>query len=167
MLVCLSVSNITKLQNYEQIGGTFMVGSGMVEGIGDKILVAIQTTMLTTQSEILPLLNKLWLDFDETFRIGLQWYKEQLINFRVIWITCTMLSLQIMNLGNTEVVSCLVRDLHSLSALVYILKSWSKKHMFTDYKVNTTYCFTVTKFWVKTLCVLFVNGHFIMYSLHN
>ena len=37
--------------------------------------------MLTVQSEIWPLLNKIWADFDEIFRIALQWYKEQLIKF--------------------------------------------------------------------------------------
>ena len=59
----------------------FYGGVGVVTGTSDKILVAILITMLTVQSEIWPLLNKLWTDFDEIFRISLQWYKEQLIKF--------------------------------------------------------------------------------------
>ena len=34
-------------------------------------LVVIQITMLAAQSEIWPILNKLWMDFDEIFRIAL------------------------------------------------------------------------------------------------
>ena len=37
--------------------------------------------MLTVQSEIWPLLNKLQADFDEIFRIALQCYMEQLSKF--------------------------------------------------------------------------------------
>ena len=37
--------------------------------------------MLTAQSKIRPLLNKLWSDFDDIFRIAQQWYLEQLIKF--------------------------------------------------------------------------------------
>ena len=70
--------------------------------------------MLTVQSEIRPLLNKLRMDIDEIFRIALQYYKERL---GVIWIT--MLTLQIGNPGNMGVLSCLGQGgLHSLSALV-------------------------------------------------
>ena len=57
------------------------------------------------------------MDFDEIFRIALRLYKGQLINMGVIWIT--MLTLQIWNLGNMEVMSCLGQgSLHTLSALV-------------------------------------------------
>ena len=38
--------------------------------------------MLTSESEIWPfLLTKLGVDFDEIFKIALQWYKEQFIEF--------------------------------------------------------------------------------------
>ena len=33
--------------------------------------------MLTAQSEIWPLLNELWMDFNDIFRIALQKYKEK------------------------------------------------------------------------------------------
>ena len=42
----------------------------------NKWLVAIKITMPNAQSEIQPLLNKLWTHFDENFRIAVQWYKE-------------------------------------------------------------------------------------------
>ena len=42
-------------------------------------LVAIRITMLNVLSEIWPLVNKLWADFDKIVRIAVQWYKEQLI----------------------------------------------------------------------------------------
>ena len=69
---------------------------------------------------------KLWADFDEIFRIALQWYKEQFYKvFGVIQIT--MLTLSIVNLGNMGVMSCLFGDLHSLcsfSSLYYHLSSY-------------------------------------------
>ena len=58
-----------------------MERSGVVKGTHDQILVVIQITMLTVQSESWPLPNKLSADFDEMFRIALQQYKEQLIKF--------------------------------------------------------------------------------------
>ena len=42
--------------------------------------MAIQITVLTVKLEIQSLLNKLWADLDEIFRIVLQGYIEQLIN---------------------------------------------------------------------------------------
>ena len=39
--------------------------------------------MLTAQSDILPLHNKLWADFDEIFRIDLQWYKRGVTPCRI------------------------------------------------------------------------------------
>lgn len=47
--------------------------------MGEYILVLNQIPMLIVQAEIQPLLKKLWVDFDEMFRIGLQWYDELLI----------------------------------------------------------------------------------------
>ena len=38
----------------------------------DKILIAIQITVLTFQLEIQPLLNKLWAGYKEIFRVALQ-----------------------------------------------------------------------------------------------
>ena len=55
--------------------------SGVVKGTNDSILVAIQISMVNVQSEIWPLLYKLRADFDEIFKIALQWYMEQFIRF--------------------------------------------------------------------------------------
>ena len=61
--------------------------------------------MLTAQSEIRPLLNKLWVDFDEIFGIALQSYNGQLIKF---WgWSGSPYWLQIVNLSNMGIISCL------------------------------------------------------------
>ena len=43
--------------------------------------MVIQIIILTAPSEIKPLLNKIWADFDKIFKITLQLYREQLIKF--------------------------------------------------------------------------------------
>ena len=75
--------------------------------------MAIWITILTGQSEIWPFFNELWADFDENFRIALQWYKKERIKF--CGDVNTMLTLQIANLGITI---CFVGDVQSLSVLV-------------------------------------------------
>ena len=47
-----------------------MEGPWVVKGMSVYILVMIRITMLTAQSEIRPLINKLGVDFDENFRIA-------------------------------------------------------------------------------------------------
>ena len=44
----------------------------MVKETSDKILAVIQITVLTVQSEMQQLLNKLRVDFDENFKMALQ-----------------------------------------------------------------------------------------------
>ena len=60
--VCLSFCNIAD----------FMEGSGVVTETSDKSLVAIQIIMLSAQSEVQPLLNKLGADCVENFQTALQ-----------------------------------------------------------------------------------------------
>ena len=103
--VFLFVSNITQ-KFVNGLRWNFMESSGVVKGTSNWILVVTRITMLTAQSEIWPLPNNIWVDFDEIFRISLHWYKEQIDqNFGVTWIT--MLTLQIGNAGNMGVMSCL------------------------------------------------------------
>ena len=63
---CLSVSNIT--QNVMNILRNFMEESSVITETSDEILVVIQITKLTAQSEVWVLLNKLWVDFDGFFQ---------------------------------------------------------------------------------------------------
>ena len=107
--ICLSVSNFAKKTlwtDYDEIYG----GGRVVKGVSTSksILVAIRITMLTDQSEIRPSLNKSWADFDETFRIALQ-YKEQLMNF----LGCSG-SPCWLSISKIQTMNCIVRELHSL-----------------------------------------------------
>ena len=87
--VCLFATLFKKFFNGLQ--WNFMKWSGVVKGTSYYILVVIEITMLTAQSEIHPLLHTLWADFDEIFRIALQWYKVQLIII-LFMIKITMLT---------------------------------------------------------------------------
>ena len=80
-----SIGNLSITKSYEWIAMKFC--GGIQGGKRNKWssfgaeLAVIQITMLTVQSEIQSLLNKLWGDFDEIFRIALQWHKGNWLNF--------------------------------------------------------------------------------------
>ena len=112
LFVCLSVSNITK-----------KVINGLRWRKQVIKFVVIWITMLTTRLKIWPLLNKLGANYDEIFRITLQWYKEHLIKFLGwIWIAMLTQNFESRQCG-VLIVNCLVRDLCSLSVFVIIKKS--------------------------------------------
>ena len=76
----------------------------MGKGTSDLILVVSWITMRTVQSEIEPLLNKIWADFNESFSIALQWHrvKETIdYTYELIWIT--MLTLHVKIPGNAGI----------------------------------------------------------------
>ena len=114
--VCLSVCLLaTLLKNLWTDCDEILEGFGVVKETCNYILVAIWITRLTVQSEIRPLLSKLWADFDEIFWIALQWYEEQLMKF----LGC---SESPRNLGNMGLMTCLDQGVkHCLSALVLTL----------------------------------------------
>ena len=55
--------------------------------------------MLTVQLEIQSLLNKLWAEFDEIFRIAQQWYQEQLIEFLTLKVLVAAIDAQWEGMG--------------------------------------------------------------------
>ena len=59
----------------------FMEWSEVVKGTHDQILIAIQMTMLTVQSEVQPLLSKFWGNCADISRIALQLYKVKMSMF--------------------------------------------------------------------------------------
>ena len=77
LFVCLSVSSIA--QSYEWIVMKFY--GGVWDGKRNKWLHFGSDSDHHVASPTQPLLNKLWADFDEIFRIAVQWYNEQLIKF--------------------------------------------------------------------------------------
>ena len=81
--------------------------------------VAIQITMLTAQSKSLPLLNKLWADFDELFGIALQGHTEQFFKF---WGGDLNHHTDSPNRKSWQhrVMSCFAGNLCALSALIFI-----------------------------------------------
>ena len=77
--VCLLATLLKKGMN--ELRWNFMEGFRVIKETCDYILVAIRITMLTVQSEVQPLFNKLRADFDEIFRIALQRYKKEMNKF--------------------------------------------------------------------------------------
>ena len=75
--VFLSVTNITK-KKYNEIAMKLYGGVQGAKRNVVRFLVAFRITMLTVQSEIQSLFKQL-VDFEEIFRIALQWCKEKLI----------------------------------------------------------------------------------------
>ena len=109
--VCLSVCDKYYSKCYEQILHQFYGGSGVVKGTSEYIVVLIWITMLTAQLKIWSLLNRLWTDVDEIFRIALQWYTEELIKFlrrseSLCWLSQCMAHLGL----NINMYFCLCKD---------------------------------------------------------